>query len=202
MALFGGLLKPGEGGELALRRELERRVTTWSHTGYLYRGGGDYILKHGSFYQGRALPDEYADLQGPMAQCFWNALTAAKSHPDLRYCEGVYSTGSTSPTPHAWCVGPDDRLVEVTFPTRDGQWEDAIDMKGMPIMAPEHHAYMGVIFRTELMDWFSDTYGEMCMFDRPTADSLRFSGLTPDEVAQAHDWPILKVAYDPDRVSL
>lgn len=202
MPLFDGLLKPGDAAELMIRRELERRRDAWTHTGYAYRGAGDYILKHGHIYRGRPLPDEYAQHQGPQQACFWNALDAAKADPDLRYCEGVYSTGNGHPTPHAWCVGPDDLLVEVTFPTRDGQWEDAFDLKGMPIMPPDHHIYMGVIFRPELAAWFLDTYGESCMFDRPGADSQVRSTLDTADYSQAHDWPILKVPYDPDRVTL
>jgi hypothetical protein len=77
MSFLDGVLKPGDGNRLAIRRELETRVQMWDKPGYLYRGGADYILRHGAFYTGRVLPDQYAHLYGVANECFGNAAAAA-----------------------------------------------------------------------------------------------------------------------------
>lgn len=197
MSLFGGILKPGDAAALAVQRELTHRRDRWEPRpgGYLYRGGGDYMLRHGRAYRGQVLPNAYE----PMAQaaCFWNAMQMARDNPDLRYVEGLYTTSSNRPTPHAWVIDPDDRVIEVTHVTTN--LERYHDTKGMPIMPPEHWSYFGVIFRWELVQWHEDTVGEMCMFDRPPGEQAENARL---DVSQDHDWPILKYPYDPDRIAL
>lgn len=196
MPLFDGLLKPGDAAELMVKRELERRRDAWTpKPDYIYRGGGDYMLRHGRPYRGQALPDGYERMEEN--QCFWNALQMARDNPNLRYVEGVYSTSNAHPTPHAWVIDPDDKVIEVTHVTRD--LERYHDHRGMFLMPPEHWIYHGVVFPWELADWHYETVGEFCMFDRPAADAREWGDA---DFGQDHDWPILKYPYNPTRVAL
>lgn len=193
--LFGGILKPGDGSRLSIQRELELRRERWDRPGYLYRGGADYMLRHGKFYAGRVLPDAYAHFFGESNECFSNSISAALADSSLRYVEGIYSTGHTWYTPHAWCIDPDDNVVELTFPTIDR--EQFHNHLGMPILPPEHWGYWGVIFRPELILDHVKLTDEGCMFDRPPADEEFVArGL---DTGQTHDFPILKLPYDPNR---
>lgn len=203
MSLFEGVFKdPAEANILAMKRELAQRRENWTRSGYLYHGGGDFLLRHGAFYSGRQLPDRYAHLFGEPNACFWNALEVAKAHPELRYCEGVYAAHGAF-TPHAWCVAPDGGVVEVTWPTRPehgSEYGRDVTMK-MPLVAAERMAYCGVFFRWELIEWFSETYGELCLLDRAGYDAQEMVERGFD-ATQTHDNPILKVPFDPDRVTL
>lgn len=200
MGLFDELgedaLKPGKGAELALRRELERRRDEWSRHGYFYRGAGDLLLQHGRFFTGRELPDTWAHLQGEPNLCFGNALEAVRADPSLTYYEGVYSTGGGHFTTHGWCVGPDGGVVEVTFPTDPEVLEAALT----PVLPPEHWGYWGVAFTLELADWhFHQPNHGLPMLDRSHRDSQSAPHLDTSEL---HDFPILKVPYDPARTGL
>lgn len=200
--LFDGLLKPGQGVELSFRRELERRRASWDRPGYLYRGAGDYLLQHGRFYSGRVIPDRFEQFRGPGGHCFDNACLAAQACPELRYVEGVYSTGNAHPMPHAWCIDPDGGVVELTAPTTN--LERYHNEKGLPFISPERWGYWGVIFQPELSAWHAEVLGEYCMFDRDATDISYSLGLGLGEsfTRQDHDFPILKVPYDPARTTL
>lgn len=194
-------LKPGEGAQAALRRELERRRSLWDRTGYHYRGAGDFILQNGAFYAGRELPERYLHLAGEANECFVNSVLACTQDATLTYCEGVYSTGADHFTPHAWCVDPDGGVVEVTFPTRDlERYRPGRHFGGLSILPPPSWAYAGVLFpKLEFVAWHLDTHGGS-MLDRPSADAERYG----DELdfTEDHDWPILKVPFDPMRTTL
>lgn len=198
------LLKPGEGAQIALRADLEvRRETCEPQPGWLYRGAGDYLLKHGQFYTGRELPDQYAPQFGGINNCFENAVLAAGTDPSLRYVEGVYAAYGGF-TPHAWCIDPDGQVVELTWPTRPEHGTDGAkdDFMGMGLVAPERMAYCGVIFPVEFMVWFGETYGEWCLFDRPAIDKDKRFTKHLDMSQPDHGFPVLKVPYDPARTSL
>jgi hypothetical protein len=201
MGLFDELgdsavLKPGGGAKVALQRELELwRDERALGQGYVYKSGGDLLLKHGHYYQGRELPDQYAHLQGEIRRCFFNAVEAAKADPSLRYCEGVYSTGGTHFTNHGWCIAPDGGVVELTYPTRD--LEGQLDSLGGPILPPEHWAYHGVIVTVGLAEWHMRNIG-LPMLERPPGDCRDGDPTTSD----AHDFPILKVPFNPQRTGL
>lgn len=201
--LFPGLFKAiTNPSMLALRRDLEQRAANWTRPGYQYAGGGDFLLKHGTFYPGRQLPDQYAHLFGAPNACFANALLVAKENPDLRYCEGVYAAHGGF-VPHAWLVDPDGELVEVTWPTRPDQGTEKFhdSLMKMSLVAPERMAYCGAFFRWELVEWFVENYGEFCLLDRPSHD-VSYGTSRGMDMSQCHDNPILKVPYDPDRVTL
>lgn len=184
-----------------LRRDQELRRDNWPHGGYLYRGGGDFLLQHGILKAGRAIPERFAHHVGGESECFQNAWRAAKAEPDLRYCEGVWLNHHGSVC-HAWCLDPDDEVVEVTWPTRP---EDGLDdfsdaVMRMALVRPERLAYFGAVFTTDLIDWFVETYGEVCLFDRTSTDREN-DGKHGLDMHQSHDWPVLKVPYDPARTS-
>lgn len=197
--LKGEIQKPGTANTIALRRELESRRDRWEmRPGDLYRGAGDYLLRHGTFFTGRALPDAYVQHYGAPNECFNNAMEAALANPDLRYFEGLYADHSSF-TPHAWCVAPDGGVVELTWPTRsehgvEGGIAGANNL-GMRIGAPERIAYVGVELHPEFVHWFAfDEVGEFCFFDRPSYDKKPV-----DEGPQVHDFEIYRYPYDKDR---
>jgi hypothetical protein len=202
MPLFDEVLSEGSSfGKLALERELHTRIDAFNRQGrageYLYRGAGDLLIQHGSYYTGRALPEQYRHLKGEQRECFWNSLGACEADPTLRYVEGVFSSGAGVYTTHAWCIDPAGELLDVTMPTWDlSRYVDGLT--GMGFMPVEKWSYWGCIFDTELVRWHSDNLG-MPMLDRGAADK-RFHGYI--DVDEEHDWPILKVPYDPKRKSL
>jgi hypothetical protein len=183
---------------VALKRELELRRERWDRPGYFYRGVGDLMLQHGTFFVGRELPDRWMSHLGTPNECFLNALAAAQAEPDLRYFEGLYAAHGNY-TPHAWCVDPDGGVVEVTWPTHN--IERYHDVNGIPLLPPDRIAYVGVELHPELVEWFMETYQEACLFDRAQYDTDygRAIGL---DMEQDHDFPILKVPYDKDRRTL
>jgi hypothetical protein len=192
------LVTPGSGA--ATRLTLERELEAWGARrrlgpDYVYRSGGHFLKAHGSYYQGRELPDEYEHLVGVNRHCFLNTLNAVLADSTLRYVEGVYSTGGSHFTNHAWAIDADNQVVELTYPTRD--LEDKFDSRGGPILTPEHWGYWGVILHPRLVQWTMDTIG-MPNLERPPGDTS--SGIT--DIQDGHDFPLLKVPYDPHRTDL
>jgi hypothetical protein len=192
------LVTPGSGA--ATRLALERELEAWGGRrrlgpGYVYKSGGHFLKAHGSYYQGRELPDEYDHLTGPNRHCFSNALNGVLANPELRYVEGVYSTGGSYFTNHAWAIDRDNQVVELTFPTKD--LEDQTDSRGGPILTPEHWGYWGVVLHPRLVEWCFGHVG-MPNLERPPGDTS--SGIR--DYQDAHDFPLLRVPYDPQRTDL
>lgn len=197
---FSDLIKPGEAAQMALRRELERRRQLWSGGAeYVYAGAGDMILRHGEFFPGAELPEQYASSAYQETQCFVNALAAAEQHPELRYFEGVYSMGNGHFTPHAWCVDPDGNVVEVTVPTTN--LERYNDHRGLPMLPLQQWAYAGLEFSPAYVMAHLEQHG-LPMLDRPAADKQEYASLGLDMEDHDHDFPVLKVVYDPKRATL
>lgn len=186
-----------------MRKALEARRDAWQHTdkGYLYRGGGDYLLRHGRFFSGEELGD-YEHLKGPEGNCFENALHACEADPSLHYYEGVYAVGGGHYTPHAWCVTDGDRLLEVTFPTDPevlamGR-ERLSKQKVLPL---EHWGYWGVEFDptfavaywTKYQEYGPGGVGHVGILDRPSQDT------DPGSTEWREDWPIYSYPYDARR---
>lgn len=201
--LFGGLLgDPAERNEIVLRRDLELRrdggpAGRWD--GYAYRGSADLLLQHGRFQPGRRLPERWQHHFGQPSQCYINALLAAEDNPELTYCEGVYWTGQSHGRSHAWCLDPDGELVEVTFPTDEATLAVARSRYNLPYLPPERWGYWGVTFAAELVQEHLDRLDSLPMFDRPLGELA-----DPDmpewlDMSEPHDYPILKVPYDPNR---
>lgn len=206
--LFGGILKPGEAGLIALRRELERRridyVRRFPRPPYVYAGGADLCLRHGQGFIGQDCPEEYRHLVGPNGRCYLNALNAALSTPELRYFEGYYCWGKGLFTSHGWCVAPDGGAVELSIES----WKLAefYDKHGAPILPITHWTYWGVELSPALVNWhLHDPAGplELPMMDRSEDDArddfVRSRGF---DMTQNHDFSILKVPYDPHRTQL
>ena len=201
---FRDLIPPGEGAKMAMRTELHRRVKEWKLPGYHYDGGADLLLRHGTFFTGADLRPEYGHLRGIQSQCFASAWSAA-DQSDLRLFEGYYQIGAGIFMPHAWCVAPDGVVQDVTVGGLDavGMIQGNIGTRISPL---EQWAYWGVEIHPELYDHHvNDLQYDLPLLDRPKAE-LELQGqpieTMPGQVwdfTQNHDFPILKVPYDPDR---
>lgn len=201
---FRDLIPPGEGGRMAFRRELERRVQEWNRPGYRFKGGADLLLQHGQYWNGAPIRDEYAHLIGNESQCFTNSYGAA-IQSDLRYVEGYYSLGADFFMPHGWCVTPDGGIQDMTVTEESVGY--MISRSRLTIPSQDHWSYWGVVFHTDLIEDHVDGHGwDLPMLDRPKAE-LALDG-TPIGVTSPgsvwdfqvnHDQPILKLPYDPDR---
>lgn len=207
--LFGGLDlgTPATRNESALRRELELRrklaLTDARWADYHYKGGGDFFLQHGRFYAGRQIPERYEHLIGEEMVCFRNAAQAALAEPSLRYCEGCYWTGFGFAAAHAWCVDPDGLLVEVTMPTDPAALTRAKSARlHLPFLPPEHWGYWGVLLRPELALAHFERFptSSAPMFDRSPGEMTGAAAAI--DVSSPHDFPVLKVPYDPQRTTL
>lgn len=197
MGLFDDVLKPGQGAEVAVKRELELRRSKWSRPGYHYKGGADFLLQHGKSWMGRELPEQYDHLVGPETHCFGNALAAAEADPSLRYVEGYYIAGGFGHARnHAWCIDQDDQVVELTLGTRD--LEGAVFLGSrLPPTPPETWIYYGTVFDARFVRSHAESLG-LPMFDRPLDDIISGDPGRQD----GHDFPLLKVRFDPARTSL
>jgi hypothetical protein len=195
---LGGILTPAERNKMALQKELELRRRHWRHGTY-YSGAGDLLLNHGRFYEGEIIPEAFRPLVGEQSQCYGNALLAAEADPRLTYCEGVFSTGFSHYTSHAWCVY-NGHVVEMTLPTWEiTQWKGKLGPGGVgvPYMPPDHWGYWGITFRTELVRAIGDTP----LLDRPTGDAgWEAHGLDVKDDRTA--WPILEKPYRAQRTTL
>jgi hypothetical protein len=171
-----------------LERVLRARRREWSHDGFLYRGGGDLLLRHGRYYRGRRLPAGYRPLLGAPHTCFRNSAEAALADPELGYCEGLLSVGPQVAA-HAWCVDQRGRVVELTFTT--------------PQEPAKPWGYYGAVFAAELALEYMASIGAISapLLDGATLDGAQLPrGLAaiPDD---RDDWPILRRPYDPERVT-
>jgi hypothetical protein len=200
-ALFDNMLPPAVRNRIAMEKELARRRDIWTHP-TLYKGAGDLLLKHGEFYEGQQIPQEFEHLIGAEQQCFLNALHAAEADPRLTYCEGIWATGSGHFTTHAWCVY-DRKVVEVTAPTEGvenysiklGPGQSTVKM--LPV---ERWGYWGLRVAAPLVRQLCDLH-ELPILDRPSEDEK----LSEDWLDCSDDrtaWPILEHPYSPTRTSI
>lgn len=205
MSFLGGIDLSGA-AKIALTRELESRRNDAERfsvgRGYVYRGGPDLCLRHGKFRPGRVLPDAYQGVFGlDGTTCYFDALRAAQADPSLRYCEGYAAVGRGMFISHAWCIAPDDGVLEVRYPT-----DETISTVSLPTLdapPPQKWSYWGVTFRAELVEAHNVDPLHLGILDRSRAEEqdmlTRFSA---DHVITTHDYPILKVPYDPERTAL
>lgn len=205
--LFDALPKPQERQESVVRKALEARRDAWQHTdkGYLYRGAGDYLLRHGQFFSGAQLPPEYEHLKGSEGNCFENTLLACEADPTLRYFEGVYAVGARHYTPHAFAVTQDGRLLDVTFPTDPKLLAVGREYHTrLPMLPLDRWGYWGVEFNPAFVRAYWTTHqgytggegeGHVGILDRPTQDAL-----DGEDMGEWRDhWPIYTYPYDPRR---
>lgn len=198
--LDGLFEKPGDAGRLAAQRQLEARRDAWDDPNYFYRGAGDFLLRHGQWYPGRELPDQYAHLKGEQARCFDNALAAAEATPELSYVEGVYSVRGWYKA-HAWCVDADG-VVEVTFATDPEEVANSRDFDtGLPFPAIRHWAYWGAVLNVEYVRDHREKFDRLGIFDQGAPDRewhLKHFGIDGD----LGEYPILRRPFDPNRRSV
>lgn len=206
MSLFGGLDmgSPAQRQEATVRKELELHLTHRPASGWgkVYPTGAHLLLKHGRFYPGRELPQEWTHLVGEVGECFWNAMRAAEEHPELRYCEGVTSVGGGRFLAHAWCLDADDHVLDFTWHGAVGQPDF---QTRIAIQPHEYWGYFGVVIRPELARSVED----MPMLGRdPVAEMLPGMTVNADgqwisrtglEVTPPESLPFLDVPYDPNR---
>jgi hypothetical protein len=211
---FSDLIKPGEGARLALESELRRRRDAWSRPGYLYRGAGDFLLQHGRYY---GQPIRFADDDwyqglagngGPYGTCFANAVEYAEQF-GVRYCEGVYSMVGAFQA-HAWCLNDADEVIEVTHLDYVARGQRPGDLYGHEWQPAERWGYYGVTFRPEFVRWHAENPGLLdgtptyCILDRSPHEAHDRAAhmLGAEGFQDVHDFPVLKVPYDPERTSL
>ena len=85
---------------------------------------GDFYLAFGRACRpGRAAPE-----QGAARQCYYNAGMLALENPELAYVEGFGLRPGLIPVHHAWCLDPDGRVVETTWP-----FDEAAEYWGIPL---------------------------------------------------------------------
>lgn len=84
-------------------------------------------LKKGEWFLGKASTDDYEQTRAwkkthrpRVGHCFLNAQRFCMAHTDVRYMEGFLLI-SGMPTPHAWNVMKDGRVVDFTFEAADRQ---------------------------------------------------------------------------------
>lgn len=222
-----GVLKPGDGARMAVTRELEVRRKRWTRSDHHYRGVGDFLLQHGTFWNGRQIPAQYEPLTGPMASCYQNALEAAEADPTLRYVEGVYAVIGQDFHGHAWCLDADDQVVEVTVPTEPETVARMVTTNGTPYLPVERWGYFGAVINTAYVRAHRNALMEvngLALFDLSPVEDARqrathkriIEGRPADENDLSYDdsededmgfvnpteWPILREPFDPHRTTL
>lgn len=159
---FRSIIKPGQGAQQAVQRFIEAKAAK-----FRFPEGGDWyscveemILKHGEAFTGAHLPDAYKGDVGPATHCHKNALAAALAHPELRLFTGFYSV-SVEVHEHSWCVDPDGKVVELTYPVEnaEGKFMAKGEHVTMPWQAPEHWAYHGLELDASFVKAFEDRTG-------------------------------------------
>lgn len=199
---FASLVKPGEGAMRALRQHLEARQARdvkGKMPHWVYSGPSDLLVKHGTFFTGRELPDQWEHLRGPEQNCHENALAAAEAEPSLRYFTGLYLI-SGAPNPHSWCVDADGGLLELTIPGADRRGERPMTAKvaggaRSPMLTPPHWVYVGVEYDTAFVRAHADERG-LPILD-PTWTEGPDGGLELGCYLDSEDLPMLATPYSP-----
>lgn len=95
------------------------------------------MLNEGQFFKPDHLLRGYR--LGKVKECFYNAanLVLFNNDDELRYVEGIAYSGLI-PTPHAWAIDIDNRVIDNTWRTR-----------GKYGCEPEKKAYFGIIVPTD-----------------------------------------------------
>lgn len=185
------LIKPGDGAENAIRREVELRhgrEAFKAKSNWFYTGEAGMLLLNGQMFPGEVLPEQYRHLVGEPANCHANAVAACREDPTLRFFTGYYTVGRDV-TQHSWCIDPLGRLVELTYPTFGVTPGSRIaDEDGRPSsvgwMPPEFWRYYGLEFKVPFMDALWAKHGEiwypMMDPDMPWHSDLMSHIYTPD----------------------
>jgi hypothetical protein len=119
-------------------------------SGYTYSSHYEFLIKHGRFYDPRALPDGM--WAGPPRTCYGNAIILGVKE-SLRYVEGISVSIQGVPIEHAWNTRP---VGELTLTRVNGEL-GSVMFFGEPIAIdctwePIGVAYFGVEFAVERAD--------------------------------------------------
>jgi hypothetical protein len=204
MSFLGGLDlgTPEDRAGQALTRDLELQRELWrpasAQVPPLYRGSADLVLKHGKLRVGRPTPDGYQQFFSPEGQCFENASVAAISDPSLTYCQGYCTLGRGTPWLHAWCIGPDDGVVETRYSPGIG----TPGVPELPVLDYPHWAYYGVTFTAEYVVAHAELTDGGVILERLPAELADLRGRWhPDEIGLLDNYPVLTRTYDPNRTA-
>lgn len=74
---------------------------------------GAFYLELG--HQFELSPSLSESVKGEPKQCYSNAARALMEDPDLVYCEGYAMLPGLIPVHHAWLLGPDGRVLDLTW---------------------------------------------------------------------------------------
>ena len=91
-----------------------------------YASQADFILKHGRAFEWRVVPPGVR--MGTARQCFHNSVRLALGKRRFyTYVEGyaINTWVARHPVAHAWCVDPEDFVVDTT-------WDEGMDYFGVP----------------------------------------------------------------------
>jgi hypothetical protein len=188
--------------DLELRRKDERMDDRFFR--YPYRGGADFVLRHGEFWQGRVRPHTFDHLLGEPGRCYRTSFEAAKADDRLLYVEGYCTTGAGMPISHAWVVEvATGGIFDLVLPCGDDQISVYRRANSkLDFAHPSKWAYYGVRFLTELVVAHDKAVG-LPLLDRPAAEAAENAGRPNAEIySEDHDFPILKIPYDFNRTSL
>ncbi len=72
-----------------------------------------FIMAHGADHIAQRKPKAFR--RGKPKYCFRNAAHLALEHDELRYVEGFGLRTDLFPILHAWCIDPDDRVIDITW---------------------------------------------------------------------------------------
>lgn len=86
----------------AMRKCHSGNMKRGSVTGFCYFGAGDFLLRHGKWYN--PLPYPSPMWHGTPRTCFGNAIILATLCPQLHYAEGYAECVAGFPVHHAWCT--------------------------------------------------------------------------------------------------
>jgi len=113
-----------------LREFVEKMYATRAGMGHAAVCPERLVLDHGQAWPASPKPRDVR--WGRRGFCFMNALKLAWRRPELTYVEGYGA--AHIPTPHAWCVDPDGRVVDPTWRPYPGV----------------EHTYLGVPIKTDV----------------------------------------------------
>lgn len=170
-------------GEVIFRQNNSNVLGTVNEKPSPYTSIPDYLLDRGRMFdESEPLTDEQFEYLAMIAEecdipfepkaCFLNSMVLSIIDCDfedrITYCEGFCSGRAGLPFPHAWVL-LDDRVVDLTYSTREESAQDFIE--GRPPQAdlkdrilgtiPKNWDYFGVEYQNLVVAEYYDTHEEI-----------------------------------------